>query len=244
MTDSFPSFYAGGMTNGGEYLVLLAMTMPIVGLCAWLTRIETRLFLQVLESERCQRSGLPGPILLSRRGWHEICGIIGCAWVVWLTFSAFGLHQWVLGACFYAGMLVSLARIDAYTGFLPDRLNYLLLWTGLVMNLWQGWQPLETAVIGVIFGYLILKFGQLFCRLMTQRDGIGNGDLKFSAALGAWCGYAQLPGILLIASCLALCAQMLLVFSGRQKRSNPIPFGPFLALGGLWGLFACLSRLS
>ncbi len=133
--------------------------------------------------------------------------------------------------------LVALAFIDLDTQLLPDSITLPLLWTGLLVNLEGRFVALDEAVIGAAAGYLSLwSIYQLFKRL-TGKEGMGFGDFKLLAALGAWLGWKMLLPILLVASFAgAIVGIALIVFAGRD-RAQPIPFGPWLVLGGLSALF-------
>ncbi|MDE3010397.1 MAG: prepilin peptidase [Pseudomonadota bacterium] len=134
--------------------------------------------------------------------------------------------------------LLALAFIDLDTQYLPDDLTLPLLWLGLLAaSLGFGFTSLDQAVWGAMAGYLILW---VVCRvflLITGREGMGGGDFKLLAALGAWFGWQALPMLILISSLVgAACGILAIVLAGHDRRM-PIPFGPFLVLAGLTGLF-------
>lgn len=134
--------------------------------------------------------------------------------------------------------LVALAFIDLDTQFLPDDLTLPLLWLGLLINLRGTFAPLEDAVIGAVAGYLVLWLVYHAFRLLTGREGMGHGDFKLLAALGAWFGWMALPAVILASSLVgALVGIGLIVFRGHG-REVPIPFGPYLAGAGLLVLHA------
>ena len=133
--------------------------------------------------------------------------------------------------------LVALTFIDLDTLYLPDDLTLPLVWAGLLVNAVGGLVPLADAVWGAAAGYGLLWTVCTGFRLLTGKDGMGAGDFKLLAALGAWLGWAALPGILLLGSLLgALCGGLAIALAGHDRRA-PIPFGPFLAYGGLVSLF-------
>ncbi|MEW5770747.1 MAG: A24 family peptidase [Pseudomonadota bacterium] len=134
-------------------------------------------------------------------------------------------------------ILVALTFIDLDTQLLPDSLTLPLAWLGLLANLHGRFVPLEEAVLGAVIGYLSLwSVYQLF-KLLTGKEGMGFGDFKLLAALGAWMGWKMLLPIVLAASLAgALIGVSLVLFRGRE-RSQPLPFGPWLSLGGLVCLF-------
>ena len=160
-----------------------------------------------------------------------------------LTAVLSGLVIWHLGSSF-AGlsallllwMLIAMTFIDIDTQLLPDELTLPLMWLGLLVNLEGTFVPLRDAVIGAAIGYLSLWAVYWLFKLVTGRDGIGYGDFKLLAALGAWLGWMMLPAIVLLSSAVgAIVGLSLIVFRGHH-RDRPIPFGPFLAAAGLIAL--------
>jgi leader peptidase (prepilin peptidase)/N-methyltransferase len=141
-----------------------------------------------------------------------------------------------LAALALSWTLVALAFIDLDTQLLPDDLTLPLLWAGLLINLNGVFAPLPDAVIGAAAGYLSLWLVYWMFRLVTGREGIGFGDFKLLAALGAWLGWTMLPLIVLLSSAVGAAVGLLLVGLQRHQRGKPIPFGPFLALAGLVAL--------
>jgi leader peptidase (prepilin peptidase)/N-methyltransferase len=122
---------------------------------------------------------------------------------------------------------------------LPDNLTLPLMWAGLLLNLGTMHTDLVSAVIGAIAGYMVLwSVYQLF-RLLTGKEGMGYGDFKLLAALGAWMGWQLLPLIVLLSSVVGAVVGLLLMSTGRLKRDKPMPFGPFIAAAGwialIWG---------
>ena len=160
-----------------------------------------------------------------------------------LTAILSGTVVWQLGsglpglsALLLVWMLVSMTFIDIDTQLLPDELTLPLIWLGLLVNLEGTFVPLRDAVIGAAAGYLSLWIVYWLFRLATGREGIGFGDFKLLAALGAWLGWTMLPLIVLLSSAAgALVGLSLIIFRGHQ-RDRPIPFGPFLAAAGLIAL--------
>lgn len=143
-----------------------------------------------------------------------------------------------LAACFFTWVLIAATAIDLDTMLLPDYLTLPLLWLGLIINLSGTWVPIESAVIGAVVGYLLLWTTYWGFKLLTGKEGMGYGDFKLLAALGAWVGWALLPMILLLASVSGLIWALLRVFSGRMQRGDPMPFGPCLAVAGWLALVA------
>ena len=150
------------------------------------------------------------------------------AWVA-LTFgwSAAGI-----GGLILTGFLVALAFIDADTTLLPDGLTQPLLWLGLLANLNSIYVPLLQAVIGAIAGYLALWSVYWLFKLATGKEGMGYGDFKLLAALGAWLGWKMLLPIILMSSVVGALVGVALMVLARRGREIPIPFGPYLAAAG------------
>lgn len=135
-------------------------------------------------------------------------------------------------------MLLGLAAIDLRSQLLPDRLTLTLLWLGLLSNALGllPQLPLSEAVFGAVAGYCVLFLLSRGYRLLRGKEGLGLGDAKLLAALGAWLGVFWLPSLVMIASMVALTALVAArLLSGRSLR-QPLPFGPALALAG-WVLF-------
>ena len=140
----------------------------------------------------------------------------------------------IFASLIFIAALLSLMLIDLDTFLLPDELTLPLLWLGLLFNL-QGMfsASLINSVIGAVVGYLSLWSLYWIFKLLTKREGMGYGDFKLLAALGAWLGWQNLVSVLLVSSCLGILYALVLRFSGRLDRGNPIPFGPFLGGAGI-----------
>ena len=145
----------------------------------------------------------------------------------------------LLGALGLTWTLIALTFIDLDKMLLPDQLTLPLLWAGLLLNLIGGLAPLQDAVIGAIAGYLILWSLYWTFKLLTGKEGMGYGDFKLLAALGAWLGWQSLPLILILSSVVGAVVGISLMLLRRHQQGNPIPFGPYLAMAGwialLWG---------
>ena len=145
----------------------------------------------------------------------------------------------LLGALGLTWTLIALTFIDLDKMLLPDQLTLPLLWAGLLLNLIGGLAPLQDAVIGAIAGYLLLWSLYWSFKLLTGKEGMGYGDFKLLAALGAWLGWQSLPLILILSSVVGAVAGISLMLLRRHQQGNPIPFGPYLAMAGwialLWG---------
>lgn len=132
--------------------------------------------------------------------------------------------------------LVALSFIDADTTLLPDSMTLPLLWMGLLLNLQGVFAPLADAVIGACAGYLSLWLVYWAFRLATGREGMGYGDFKLLAALGAWLGWKMLLPIVLLSSLTGAVLGIALILLARRGRNVPMPFGPYLAIAGFLSL--------
>lgn len=149
----------------------------------------------------------------------------------------FGPGWTAMGALLFLWVMLALTVIDLRTLLLPDDLTLFLLWAGLAVNLSGQFVPLESAVIGAMAGYLSLWLVYWSFKLVTGKEGMGYGDFKLLAAIGAWLGWQMLPLTLLLSSVVgALVGIALILFQGRG-RDVPIPFGPYLAAAGVLALF-------
>jgi len=149
----------------------------------------------------------------------------------------FGVGMKGLSALLFTYFLIALTFIDADTQLLPDDLTFPLLWCGLLVNLKGTYVPLPDAVIGAAAGYLSLWAIYWLFKLATGKEGMGYGDFKLLAALGAWFGWAMLPAIILLSSVVGAVIGIGLIVFTRRGRDNPIPFGPYLAAAGMIALF-------
>jgi leader peptidase (prepilin peptidase)/N-methyltransferase len=169
-----------------------------------------------------------------------------------LTGALAGLISWHFG---YSGMavaawvftfaLIALTFIDFDTQLLPDNLTLPLLWLGLMFNLNGGFTDLHSAVVGAVAGYLSLWSIYWLFKLITGKEGMGYGDFKLLAAIGAWFGWQLLPAVILLSSLLGSIIGIGLIVLAKHGRNVPMPFGPYLALGGIAALFwgTQLSRI-
>ena len=156
-----------------------------------------------------------------------------------LVVSYAGFTWLALALLIFTWTLVVLTMIDFDHQLLPDDLTFPLLWLGLLVNS-QGWLvDLQSAVFGAIGGYMILWSVYWGFKLLTGKEGMGYGDFKLLAALGAWLGWQALPQIILLSSCVGAVVGIGLMLLRGQDRSTPIPFGPYLAAAGfislIWG---------
>ena len=163
----------------------------------------------------------------------EMLGGLLAAYAIW----RYGVSWKGAAACVFLWMLVALTFIDFDTQLLPDSLTLPLLWGGLIANLAGLFVPLDDAVIGAVAGYLALWIVYWLFRLIRGKEGMGHGDFKLLAALGAWLGWQMLPLIVLLSSVVgAAIGITLMVFKGRDH-NVPLAFGPYLAIAGGIALF-------
>ncbi|HDR8948908.1 prepilin peptidase [Burkholderia vietnamiensis] len=153
------------------------------------------------------------------------------------SLAAFGPTGAAIAAFGLCAALLAMSAIDIRTGYLPDSMTLPLLWAGLALNLAGMFTSLQSAVIGAMSGYLFLWSIYWLFRWLRGIEGIGFGDLKLLAALGAWMGWAALPQVVLFAAVTGAIVGLVATWRGRMRFEEPIPFGPFLAAGGVATLF-------
>ena len=161
-----------------------------------------------------------------------------------LTGTLSGLVAWQFGfgtvaiaALLFTFALIALTFIDFDTFLLPDDITLPLLWGGLFLNLHGVFTDLHSAVIGAMAGYLALWSVYWLFKLVTGKEGMGYGDFKLLAAIGAWFGWQLLPAVILLSSLAGSIIGISMMVFARHGRNVPIPFGPYLALGGIAALF-------
>jgi leader peptidase (prepilin peptidase)/N-methyltransferase len=202
---------------------------------------------------------------LTRLTWHDLIPVIGwlmlrgrcrhCgaaigrrSLLVEITLGAlFGLAAWrfaigieLVGACLLLGFLLAAAVIDFETRLLPDALTQPLVWLGLLFNLGACFAPLDSAVIGAVCGYSSLWTVNAIYHRIAGRQGMGQGDFKLLAAIGAWLGWQALPFVLILGSLAGALFGVTMMLRERSRRGQPIAFGPWLALGVLPVLFGLM----
>jgi len=151
----------------------------------------------------------------------------------------FGYGWQTLAALFFTWTLIALTIIDLKKQLLPDSITLPLLWAGLIINLGHVFTDIESSILGAVFGYLSLWSVYHLFRLLTGKEGMGYGDFKLLAALGAWLGWQSLPIIIIFSSLVGSGVGITMILFKRQQKGQPIPFGPFLAAAGwlamIWG---------
>ncbi|MEZ5530248.1 MAG: prepilin peptidase [Porticoccaceae bacterium] len=174
------------------------------------------------------------PISLQYPLVELVCGLM-TAFVIY----RFGLTPEGALALMFSWSLLALTGIDFNEQLLPDNITLPLLWLGLLVNLRVTFATLDSAVLGAVFGYLSLWWVFWLFKLLTGKEGMGHGDFKLLAALGAWLGWQQLLLIILLSSLVGAVVGLALILIAGRDRQIPIPFGPYLAAAGwiafMWG---------
>ncbi|WIX34274.1 A24 family peptidase [Salinicola sp. JS01] len=243
----------------GSFINVVIVRLPVMLMRRW--RAEARAALE-LEAEPMPRYDLllprsHCPACGQFIAWHDNLPLIGwlkrrgrcaaCSATIspqyplvellagGMALAAMAIHGpsvetlWLVGACL---VLLALAVIDWRTQLLPDALTLPLLWAGLLYQwayhpLWLG-----SAVLGAAAGYLVLWAVYWLFKLTTGKEGMGHGDFKLMAALGAWLGWQNLPLLLLLSAGAGTLIGIALIVGRRHERGQPLPFGPFIALAG------------
>lgn len=248
----------------GSFLNVVIYRLPIMLENDWKAQARDILELPVENSEpfsltrprsRCRDCGrgirasenIPVISYLLMRGKCRGCGsaisifypIVELLTAVIATVAFWHFGATIQGVCavFFVFALVSLTGIDFKTQLLPDIITIPLMWAGIILSFWQVYLPLETAVIGALVGYLSLWSVAMLFKLLFKKEGMGLGDAKLLAAIFTWVHIKYFPLVLIIACIVGITVTVILrVVSQRQMRDNPLPFGPYLALGGLIAL--------
>jgi leader peptidase (prepilin peptidase)/N-methyltransferase len=178
---------------------------------------------------RCRRCG--ARISVRYPLVEGLCGLLSA----WLAFHL-GPGWALAGALLFTWALLAAAFIDFDTTLLPDDITLPLMWLGLMLNLRATFVPLEDAVIGAAAGYLSLWSVYWLFKLATGKEGMGFGDFKLLAAIGAFLGWKMLPAVILLSSVVGAVVGIGLIVLARHGRGKPIPFGPYLAAAGMLAL--------
>ena len=248
----------------GSFLNVVIYRMPLMMERAWEDEIATaqdreplarERFDLLLPRSRCANCGhvitalenIPVISWLGLRGKCSACGMRISArypFVEIVTALLFFACAWVFGATLQCAVamalcaaLVALTGIDLDTQLLPDQLTLPLLWLGLILNIGGLFARLPDAVIGAAAGYLVLWSVYWLFKLVTGREGMGYGDFKLLAALGAWFGWQALPMLLLLSAVVGSLFGIAILVAQKKGRQTAIAFGPYLALAGLITLF-------
>lgn len=189
---------------------------------------------------KCARCAAP---ISARYPAVEILGAALAALVAW----RFGYSMALAYGLVFAWVMLALAFIDFDTQLLPDDLTLPLLWVGLIANVAGTYTDLRSAVLGAVGGYMILWCVYWAFRLIAKKEGMGFGDFKLLAAIGAWTGWQVLPVVIVISAGLGAVIGSIALALSKKGADTRIPFGPYLALGGvaalLWGREAVTAWL-
>lgn len=170
---------------------------------------------------------------------YPIIELIGGLLALLLGWHYGGATMALLGALLFTWALLALTMIDIDHQLLPDSITLPLLWLGLGFNLLGTYVSLQDAVIGAIAGYLSLWSVYWLFKLLTGKEGMGFGDFKLLAAIGAWLGWQALPMVILLSSLVGAVIGILMMVLQSRGKDVPIPFGPYLAIAGwialVWG---------
>lgn len=151
----------------------------------------------------------------------------------------FGFTWATLAALLLTWSLIALTMIDFDKQLLPDNITLPLLWIGLLLSVFEIFTDMTSAIFGAVAGYLVLWSVYKLFKWATGKEGMGYGDFKLLAMLGAWLGWQALPAIILLSSLVGALVGIALIIFARRDRSIPIPFGPYLAAAGwiylMWG---------
>jgi leader peptidase (prepilin peptidase)/N-methyltransferase len=169
-------------------------------------------------------------------GRYPAVEILGGAAGAWCA-AHFGFGPAAFAAMAFLWAMIAMSFIDFDTQLLPDSITLPLLWLGLLVNVPGTFTDLPSAVIGAAAGYLFLWTVYWGFKLVTGKDGMGFGDFKLLAAIGAWTGWQMLPLTILAASFVGAIVGLALILLARRGRDVPMPFGPYLAAAGVVALF-------
>jgi leader peptidase (prepilin peptidase) / N-methyltransferase len=160
----------------------------------------------------------------------------------------FGVSLQTLFALFLTWSLIALSMIDFDHQLLPDDITLPLLWLGIIINLFGLFTDIESSILGAVFGYGILWSVYIIFKLITGKEGMGHGDFKLLAVLGAWFGWQSLPLIIILSSLVGAIIGISLMIFNSHDRNTAIPFGPYLAVAGwismLWGPYIMSAYLN
>lgn len=143
----------------------------------------------------------------------------------------YGFGPELFGSLILTWLLIALTFIDFDTQLLPDDLTYLGLWLGLLLSLYGVFIAPADAIIGAIVGYMVLWTLYWGFKFITRKEGMGYGDFKLMALAGAWVGWKYLPLVLLIASLTGIIWALSQICLRKAHKDDPLPFGPFIAIG-------------
>lgn len=160
----------------------------------------------------------------------------------------FGVSLQTFFAICLTWALITLSMIDFDHQLLPDDITLPFLWLGIIINLFNVFTDIESSILGAIFGYGILWIVYITFKLITGKEGMGHGDFKLLAMLGAWFGWQSLPLIIILSSVVGATVGISLMIFKSHNRTSAIPFGPYLAIAAwismLWGSYIMSAYLN
>ena len=160
----------------------------------------------------------------------------------------FGVSYQAMFAICLTWALIALSMIDFDHQLLPDDITLPLLWLGIIINIFSTFTDIESSVLGAIFGYVSLWSVYIIFKIVTGKEGMGHGDFKLLAVLGAWFGWQSLPLIIILSSLVGAVVGISLMLFKSHDRNTAIPFGPYLAIAGwismLWGPYIMSAYLN
>ncbi|HXZ55041.1 MAG TPA: A24 family peptidase [Burkholderiales bacterium] len=167
---------------------------------------------------------------------YPVVELLGGAAAAWSAVR-FGVTPAAVGAMIFLWCMIAASVIDFDTQLLPDSITLPLLWLGLLLNAGGVFTDLHSAVVGAAAGYLVLWSVYWLFKLVTGKEGMGYGDFKLLAAIGAWCGWQMLPITIILSSFIGAAVGIALMIFARHGRNVPMPFGPYLSAAGIVALF-------
>ena len=157
---------------------------------------------------------------------------IATAFLFWFSFHFFNISLEMVFVTWFLVTLLALTIIDIQHRLLPDILTLSLLWAGLLVNSNNTFTSINLSLYGAVIGYLSLWIVYWLFKIITKKDGLGYGDFKLLAAIGAWCGWKSLPIIILLSSLTGSLFGLTMILVFKKNRYSQIAFGPFLAIAG------------
>jgi leader peptidase (prepilin peptidase)/N-methyltransferase len=162
---------------------------------------------------------------------YPLIELTSCLLIIAIAIE-YGVSIQAFFAFLFTWSLIALAVIDYDHKLLPDNITLPFMWLGIICNLFGIFTDIESSLFGAIFGYLVLWTVFVIFKLITGKEGMGYGDFKLLAMLGAWLGWQYLPLIIILSSFTGSIVGAGLLLLSKHKKSQPIPFGPFLAIAG------------
>ena len=217
--------------SAGYFIKEVSNRLPVALSCEWVAQAK-----EILGIEPCITTSAE---FKKNTGLATCLIILATSSVTTFTIYKIGLSIEGLMILLFTWGVIILSLIDIRHHLLPDIIDYPLIWIGLIANDFNLFSTLSDALWGVIGGYGFFWIILSLFKLITKRDGIGHGDLKMLAMLGAWTGWQLLPLTILIASAIGVFSIFGLRLFRKHQENSPIPFGPYLAISGwltlLWG---------